>query len=299
MRYVGEIAALGTALCWATGSSLFVSAGRRMGSVVLNRMRLTAGAVFLGTALWVTHGSPWPVWATASQIQILVASGLVGFVFGDSFYFRSLVILGAGRAALLASTSPVLVAILARVFLGERLGPLALAGIATTMAGLVIVLYGEVQTERRHPEGSALVGVVSGLLAAVGQSVGYVLSKMALQQGLDALSSTVVRVGAAVIAVWLLAPIQGGHARTVASLRDRVALWTMLGGAFTGPFLGVTLSLVALQYTEAAIAASITACYPIPALLIASHFHRELVTPRILVGALVTVAGVILLFLHP
>jgi drug/metabolite transporter (DMT)-like permease len=122
---------------------------------------------------------------------------------------------------------------------------------------------------------------------------------MALQQGLDALSATVVRVGAAVIAVWLLAPFQGGYTRGLSTLRDRVATWTMLGGAFTGPFLGVTLSLVALQYTEAAIAASITACYPIPALLIAGHYHRELVTRRTLLGALVTVAGVVLLFLHP
>jgi drug/metabolite transporter (DMT)-like permease len=299
VQHAGEFAALGTALCWATGSNLFVAAGKQMGSVVLNRMRLTAGALFLGTALWVTHGSPWPTWATSSEVLILAASGLVGFVFGDTFYFRSLVILGAGRAALLASTSPILVAIMARVFMHETLNMLAITGIGVTLLGLAVVLYGEVKTEKSHPEGSALVGVVSGLLAALGQSVGYVLSKEALQQGLDPLSATVVRVGFAIIAVWLIAPLQGGHGRGLHTLRNRVALWTMLGGAFTGPFLGVTLSLVALQHTEAAIAAAITSCYPIPALLIASRFHSELVTRRTLFGAVITVGGLVLLFLHP
>ena len=56
MRFAGEFAALGTALCWATGSNLFAAAGRRMGSVVLNRLRITVAAAFLCTALLVFRG---------------------------------------------------------------------------------------------------------------------------------------------------------------------------------------------------------------------------------------------------
>ena len=79
MRFAGEFAALGTALCWATGSNLFAAAGRRMGSVVLNRLRITVAAAFLCTALLAFRGSPWPTWASGSQIALLAASGLVGF----------------------------------------------------------------------------------------------------------------------------------------------------------------------------------------------------------------------------
>ena len=70
----------------------------------------------------------------------------------------------------------------------------------------------------------------------------------------------------------------------------------MAGGACCGPFLGVTLSLVALQRAEAGVVASITACYPVLAIVIASRFHGERLTARILLGALVTVAGVVVLF---
>ena len=72
----------------------------------------------------------------------------------------------------------------------------------------------------------------------------------------------------------------------------------MLGGAICGPFLGVTLSLIALQHTQAGVAASITACSPLLAIVIASRLHGEALTPRILLGALVTVAGVVVLFMH-
>jgi drug/metabolite transporter (DMT)-like permease len=108
----------------------------------------------------------------------------------------------------------------------------------------------------------------------------------------------VVRVSAAVVAVWVLAALGGQAARSLAALRDRRASAFMVGGAFCGPFLGVTLSLLALQYIEAGVAASITAIYPVLTLLISSRFHGERLTLRALGGTLVAVAGVIVLFLR-
>ncbi len=296
MHYTGEVAALGTAICWACGSNLFAAAGRRLGSWYLNRLRITAAAVFLMVALAAIKGSPVPTWATPSQAGWLALSGLIGFVFGDSFYFRSLVILGPGKAALLSSLAPVFTALVAWPVLGETLGPMALLGMALTLGGVAWVIYGKVHAEHRHAEGSAAVGVVAGVLSGLGQAVGYVISKLALREGLDPLSATVIRVLAAAVAVWLLALAGRDVVRSVQGLRDRTAALTMTGGAFFGPFLGVTLSLVALKYTDAGVAASITAFYPVLTILISSKFHHEKITARIVVGALVSVAGVIVLF---
>jgi drug/metabolite transporter (DMT)-like permease len=298
MPLIGEFAALGTALCWAFGSNFFMAAGRRIGSLTLNRLRLSAGVIFLCSTLWLTQGSPWPVDATSRQILILSASGLIGFVFGDSFYFRALVILGAGRATLLAASAPIFTAILARMFLGETLGIQALVGIALSLSGLAWTLYGHARTEHVSPEGSVAVGLISGGLAALGQGGGFVLSKVAMESGIEPLPATVIRITAAVVGMWLLAPLQGGFRRPIVALRDRVAARAMLGGAFFGPFLGVTLSLTALVHTKAAIAASIMACYPIPAVLIATRVHREALTVRFMLGAVVTIAGIVTLFLR-
>ena len=298
MRFAGEFAALGTALCWATGSNLFAAAGRRMGSVVLNRLRITVAAAFLCTALLVFRGSPWPTWASGSQIALLAASGLVGFAFGDTYYFRALVILGPGRAALLASLAPLFTLAIAWPLLGEAPGPLALLGVALTLGGIFIVLRESERREHPHVEGSAFVGVVAGVLGALGQAVGFVISKLALRSGLDPLSATVVRVTVAMLGIWGLAALRGEAAGSFVALRDRAAARFMVGGAFFGPFLGVTLSLYALQHIEAGVAASITACYPLPTILISARFHGERITARSLVGALATVVGVVVLFLR-
>ena len=298
MRFAGEVAALGTAFCWAAGTNLFAAAGRRMGSMVLNRLRITVAVVLLGLALLVTRGTPWPTWATGTQLTLLAVSGLVGFVFGDSFYFRALVILGPGRAALIASLAPLFTLGLAWPVLGEAPGPLALLGVALTLGGIFAVLKERERHEHAHVEGSVLAGIAAGVLGALGQAVGFVISKIALRTGIDPLSATLVRAAAAVIGIWTLAVLQRNAAGSFAALRDRAAALFMVGGAFCGPFLGVTLSLYALEHIEAGVAASITACYPLPTILLSSRFHGEPLTARTLVGSVVTVAGVVVLFLR-
>lgn len=298
MRFAGEFAALGTAVCWAAGSNFFAAAGQRMGSAVLNRLRISVAAVFLCTALFVLRGSPWPLWATSWQVGLLAASGLVGFVFGDNYYFRSLVILGPGRAALVTSTAPIFTLLFAWPLLGEHPGPLVLLGMALTLGGIAWVIWEREHPAQAHVEGSMLVGVVAGVLAAVGQAGGYVLSKLALRTGLDPLSATVIRIVAAAAGIWLLAAAQRDVRRTLAALRDRRGSAFMVGGAFCGPFLGVTLSLTALQFIEAGVAAAITAIYPVLTLLLSARFHGERLTLRTLAGALVAVAGVVVLFLR-
>jgi drug/metabolite transporter (DMT)-like permease len=298
MRFAGELAALGTAGCWAIGSNLFAAAGRRMGSTTLNHLRITVAMLLLATTLLVVRGSPWPWWATGSQVLLLGASGLIGFVFGDTWYFRSLVILGPGRAALVASLAPFFTVVLAWPALGESPGPRALIGMAMTLGGVAWVLFERAHTSPRHVEGSAVMGVVAGLRGAVGQAGGYVVSKVALRSGLDPLSATVIRVMSAAAAIWLLAALRRDVARPLAALRDRRATAFMVGGSIAGPFLGVTLSLTALALIEAGVAASITAIFPLLTILISSRFHRERLTLRLLAGAGVAVAGVVVLFLR-
>ena len=298
MRYAGEFAALGTAFCWAAGSNLFAAAGQRMGSVVLNRLRITVAAVLLGAALLAVRGSPWPAWATPEQVWLLALSGLVGFVFGDLYYFRALVILGPGRAALVTSMSPIFTLLLGWPLLGETPGPLVLLGVALTLGGIAWVMLESERRGRVHVEGSVTVGIVAGVLAAVGQAGGYVLSKLALRTGLDPLSATVIRVFAAVAGLWALAALQRDVRRSLAALRDRRATAFMVGGSFFGPFMGVTLSLAALKYIEAGVAAAITSIYPVLTLLLSARFHGERVTLRTLAGALVAAAGVVVLFLR-
>lgn len=296
MTHAGELAALGTALCWASASNLFASAVGTMGPRVLNRLRITAAWGFLTVALWLVHRAVWPTWASTPATLALALSGMIGFVFGDSFHFRALVILGPGRASLLASLSPLFTTALAWAFLHQRPGPLALLGMLLTLSGTAFVLSTPSWRRHGHAEGGIAVGIASGLLGAFGQAGGYVLSKLALLTGLDPLSGTVIRVGCACVGLWIMAAIARQVAPTVAALRDGQSTTFMLAGSLLGPCLGVMLSLVSLHLIEAGVAASITAVQPLFSMLIAARFHNERLTWRALVGSLLAVAGIVVLF---
>jgi drug/metabolite transporter (DMT)-like permease len=169
---------------------------------------------------------------------------------------------------------------------------------ALTVGGIAWVLNARGGSATHHAEGSVTMGVLSGVLGALGQAGGYVLSKSAVRSGLDPLSATVIRVGAATAAIWLLAGFEREVRMTVSALKDRTGSAFMVGGAFFGPFMGVTLSLTALRYIDAGVAASITAFYPVLATLIATRLHHERLTWRLMAGALVAVSGVVVLFLR-
>ena len=284
-QFTGEFAALGAAVCWGIGSNFFFAAGRRMGSRRLNRLRLTAALAFLCVGLWFVKGAPWPMWATRRDWLLLGTSGLAGFVAGDRFYFRSLVILGAGRATLINSTSALFAALLARIFLHEALGWRAVVGIALTLGGLAWVLTERLEKMTDHAEGSIFAGAVSGFVGALCAAVGYLLTRVGLQGGLDPLSGTVVRATIAVLSLWLLAPWEGGVRHSLDALRDRVATRMMLGGTLFGPFIGVTLSLVALQHTETGVATALMSAHPLVAMFIAARAHGERLTRRLLLGS--------------
>ena len=297
-RFAGEFAALGTAVCWAMSANLFTAAGRRMGSRTLNRLRLALGTCLLMATLWIVKGAPWPSWATAYQIGILALSGLVGFVFGDNWNFRSLVILGPGRAALLSSTAPIFTVAIGWPVLHEAPGPYLLLGLALTLGGVAWVIKERGFDEPPHHEGSTWMGVFAGILAALGQAGGFVLSRAAVRTGIDPLSGTVIRISSAAAAIWIWTLVRREGRRTVGALADRQAAGFMLGGTIAGPLLGVTLSLTALVFVQAGVAASITAFAPVLTILISAKFHHEPITPGTILGALVAAIGIVVLFLR-
>jgi drug/metabolite transporter (DMT)-like permease len=68
-------------------------------------------------------------------------------------------------------------------------------------------------------------------------------------------------------------------------------------GAFFGPFLGVSLSLLAVKYTEAGVAATLMALAPVMIIPVSVLVFREHVAWPAVLGAVVAVAGSALLFL--
>ncbi len=294
--FAGEFAALATALCWTVTSMAFQSAGKRIGSLSVNLIRLVMAFGFLALYSWVVRGRPLPTDASAHSWTWLSLSGVVGFTIGDLCLFRAFVVLGARLSMLLMSLVPPMTALIGLAILGERLDLLDWVGMSVTVSGVTWVVA-ERRPRKPGEEHSAhnRIGILLGVMGAAGQAVGLVLSKFGMRD-YDSFAATHIRIIAGIASFALVFTIIGWWPTLYRALHNRAAMARTTLGAVFGPFLGVSLSLVAVKYTEAGVAATIMALVPVLIIPPAVLIQKEHVSPRAILGSIIAVGGVVLLF---
>lgn len=292
---VGELAALGTAVCFTITALAFESAGRRVGSLSVNILRLALALVALTAFESFHRGVPYPVDAPRSAWTWLGVSGLVGFTFGDLCLFQALVVIGSRLAMLLMALVPPFTALLSYLATGETLSARDLLGMALTLGGIAWVVL-----ERREGAASVghdhrLIGILLGIGGALGQAAGLVLSKKGLAY-CPPLAANQIRITAGLIGFVIIVSLSRRWGQLVAAVRNRSAMKRVLAGAVFGPFLGVSLSLYAVRDARAGVAATLMALTPVMILPAVVFRRRERVTLRAAAGALLAVAGSAILF---
>ena len=296
MSHIGELAALGTALCWTATALFFAEAGLRIGSLVVNVLRLVMALGMLTLVGWITRGLPWPTDASPHAWLWLSISGVVGIAFGDLCLFRAFVLIGPRLSSLIMSLAPPIAALLGFFVLGETLALEHALGMGLTVAGVGWALADRTPAGTSTPgdRRSRAVGVLLAVCGAAGQGGGLVLSKLGMGD-YDAFAATQIRVFAGAVSFALIFTAIRGWPRVGKALRQTRAM-TLTGlGAVFGPFLGVSLSLLAVQHTKAGIAASIMAIYPVMLIPVVVVLGRERVGLRGVLGTVLAVLGVVLL----
>lgn len=275
---------------------MFTLAGRRVGSIIINRARLVFAATFLGFVHWFSLGTIFPFDASPERFLWLGLSGVVGLVLGDIFLFQAFVLIGPRLSMLMMSLAPILAALQAWIFLGESLTGGQIFGIALTLAGIAwVVMEGNSKHEGDREYGR---GILLGLLGAIGQATGFVLAKNGLGGEFSPISANLIRMIAAVIVLWGITLFQGQIKPTIIKLKeDNKGTLLTMGGAFAGPFLGVSLSLFALQRVEVGVASTLTSLPPVFLLPISYFVFKERFGWGAILGTLLAMAGVTALFL--
>lgn len=295
----GELAALVAALLWAIASVMFSQLGRQLRPLVLN---LTKGLVALGLiGLTLALLARAPTGLGGGPVALLLISGLVGIGIGDTLFFAALNHLGPRRALLMETLAPPLTALLALVFLQERLSALAWGGIALTLGGVAWVIAEQTPTAGPMGKAGALSGrgVVLGFLAALGQAAGAVLSRAALADtAIDPLWSTALRLVGGLGVMGLLLGWQGNLGPKFRPLRQRQVLGLVVLAATVGTYLAIWLQQTALKYAAAGVAQALTATSPLFVLPLAALLG-ERVSVRSVLGALVALAGIWILVAQP
>jgi drug/metabolite transporter (DMT)-like permease len=299
MLYLGEIASFCTALCWSTNAVLFAKAGRRVGSMTVNIVRLGAALVVMFLLHLILVGSLFPVHAGFARFAWLGVSGLIGFALGDALLFEAYVLLGARMTVLVFNLWPAFAALMAWVLLGQRMGMAKAAAMGATLAGIALVVT---EKGKRAPgDGKPRrfgLGLVCALGGAVGQAVGFIFSKLGMVGGFSPISANLIRVCAGVLALGSWQLLRGELAPNLRRLQDSRAAVLIGFGALSGPVVGVVLSLYAINHARyLGVASTIMSLSPILLLPYSVLVEKERVGPVAVAGTLLAITGVAAMFL--
>lgn len=289
--HIGELASLLTAVCWTLSAIFFEKAGRRVGSLSVNILRLFLGILFLGTTTLFTRGMFFPMDATPYNWVWLGISGIIGFFLGDLFLFKSYTIIGSRTSQLVMSLAPMLTAATGWFFLDEILSPKSILGIVVSVSGIMIAVAGK-GLKLNVP----LRGFLYALGGAAGQALGLILSKKGMGD-YDAVAATQIRAIFGFFSFVLLVTFLNRWRRVFRAVQDGTSLKAITVGTVFGPFIGVALSLYAVQHTETGIASTLMALVPIFIIIPTALMFKEKVTARQVIGAVISIAGASIFFL--
>ena len=291
---IHELAALGTATCWATTGLMAADAVRVLGPFWFNLIR--QGFVTLLLALILTATGGWQALDLASVV-VLAASGIIGILLGDTFNFAAVGRLGPRRAGAIFALNAPMAAVMGWAFLGETLPAQAILGIAITAGGVAVAILGRPRSGAHRLEllqGGFALGVVFGLLAAFGQATGSLIARPLMTGGLDPYLASLFRVGASGLAMGLIAtlPVAPPRPREI----SRLVLTLTAATAVIGLLIGMTLFLYALQGSQTGIIATLSTTSPVIILPLLWLRTGQRPTAMSFAGALMAILGLALIF---
>ena len=279
-RHLPVLPAAGFVLVWSSGYIAGPYGVEAMSPLMLVAIRFVLAALLAYILARVLRG---PLRVTRADAARIGASGFVlnGVQFA-AMYLAFDAGLGATLASLMHSLSPVLTALLAAVFFGERLSALQVLGFVIGVAGVVLVLGPDVD------EAGGPLGIFCGIISVLGLSVGT-LGQRWIGHAPDPLWSGTIQFGAAAPPLLLLAFLVEG----TGVVRDPAAAGIALVYlAVVNSILGMGLLGLLVRAGGAGAAASVFFLMPPLTAVLAWLALGETLNAREIAGLVITVVGV-------
>lgn len=299
MEKIGALAAFGTAVCWSISAIFFENASRKAGVLAVNFWKVSFALVFLTLAGTISRGMPLPLDASPDAWLYLSLSGIVGFVIADYFLFNAYILIGSRITVIFQALTPLFTALFAFVFLGERMKPQRLLGMAIVVGGIFIVVLSRQKGQKTLgiPFAASKKGYVFASLSSVFQAGGLIFSKVGLGD-YSSISGTQIRVLMAIAGFGIQALLTRRSRQVfIAPTKERMIIRNIGIGAIFGPFLGVVFSLFALQNTGAGTASTLMALTPVVIIIPSILILKQKVKSMEILGAAIAVSGAALFFL--
>lgn len=237
------------------------------------------------TAIVLVRRTPWPrSWRTWGSIAVV---GLLIQVvqFGGNYAAMALG-QSAGLTALITGSSSLMMAIGAVPVLRERLTGRRLVGVVVGFSGVVVAVADHAGAP------AAPLGVVAALAAAVGYAGGS-LAQRRLLVGVDTWTSLSIQFLCALPVTFVLAQLTGGAGIPL----ETSALVPLAWIALVNSVAGMTLLVTMLKHHNAATVSAWSNLIPLYTALVAVPVLGQRLSPELIVGLIVALAGTALVVL--
>lgn len=294
---IGELAALGAALCWTFSAVLYKEALAETKPLQANTVRC------LGTSILLVLGL-----ALAGKIGVLAGlpshafllaclSGLVGLGLGDTLYLFSLKILGVARAVPITCTYPLFSLVWAVLLAGEDVKPLVVFAAVVIVLGIWLISRGEKADTTEMKRKTLVKGVFVALLTAIVWSISISMINLAIRRNPgfeNALAINTLRVAA--LAAFLLVLTPTIHKGFGFLKMKRRTVFMLLAGGIVALGLGWLFLTLSFSYIPESRAVPVSSTTPLFSTLLGILFLHEEVTAKVALGSVMVVFGIFLIF---
>jgi len=295
-NYSGEFAALLTSVFWTITALSFEVASKRVGSLSVNMIRLVMAFLLLGIFTYFRRGMFFPLDASPHAWTWLAISGLVGFVFGDYFLFRAFALMNARISMLIMTLVPPITALIGWLFLKEVMNFQQLAAMFIVVGGIGMAIVTRSNDTGKVKFSYPIKGIFFAFLGTLGQAIGLILSKYGMQS-YDAFAASHIRIIAGMVGFAIIVIMLNKTPIVRKTMKDRKGMTGITIGAFFGPFLGVSFSLIAVQHIHTGVAATLMSLMPVLIILPSIWLFKQKFSKLEIIGAAVSVVGVSLFFI--
>ena len=285
---VGMLCALGSAMSWSVTSLMVSALTPGIGSFTINAARTTLTAAIVIGWMLLAGGLDSVLTLSIGSLALLAISIVLAIPIGDTIFFESAQRLGLGRAMTISMSYPVVAASLAALLLGERLSAPIVVGGLLTLAGLGLIVMARVE-----PPGEPRPwrGVVEALLAALAWGVSVVALRVPLDE-IDPVSAQAIRLPVGAVMLWVTPWALRG---VPALLRGGWPLFVRLLALAALTAVSSVMYSASVKYAGVAVASVLSSTAPLFAVPLGIVFLNERLPALALLGAVVTVAGIVML----
>ena len=248
---------------------------------------LVAGVAMLAWAAWKRE----PLRLDARGLRFAALLGLLQFCLNFNFVYRAEAHITSGLVALMFALLLVPNALLARLFLGQRLGRQLLAGSAVAILGVALLFLHELRAAGASASGEVALGVGLTMLGVLSASSANIMqaTPMARDYPMATMLAFAMLIGAAINASYALATVGG----PVIELRASYILGVLYLGLFASA-LAFTLYFGIIRVIGPAKAAYSGVLTPVIAMLLSTLYEGYRWSALAVAGALLALTGLVI-----